>query len=163
MKSRFRTQYDSTVGIDPGIECTLEERKTQSEFAEDCDVNLLVARYRKTGVMPDVTQRASEALYGDFSAIPSRMEMFNIVENAWDAFNALPPDVRREFNNDAAEFLAATETLEGVERLKKVGLGKPTDPVKTPLEASVAPSAAGQAAPPEPQTAPSKTKTVKDS
>lgn len=151
--TRFRTQYDET--IDLGIACTQLECMTKSEFQDDTDVNLLVARWKKTGILPQ-TRDQTASIFGDFSAVPSRAEMHDLVLNAHDAFDQLPADVRKEFNNDPRTFLSACEHPSGVALLKKHGLGKP-EPTPSPD----APSAAVQAAASAPQTAPQPTKSDK--
>lgn len=139
--TRFRTQYDETSSVDPGIACTLEERKTKSEFAQECDVNLLIARWKKTGIAPQALD-ASKAVFGDFSQVPTRTEMHDLVSDAYDAFGQLPAEIRREFNNDPRVFVASSETPSGMALLVKHGLATVAAPTPSPASPE-----AGQAAP----------------
>lgn len=145
---QFRTQYDTPPRV--GVACTMEERRTKSEFAEDCDINILMARYRKTGVLPDAA-KAAAARYGDFTQVPTFEEMQQKLIAASELFAALPAKVRRQFGNDPGEFISAAQTPEGRELLISLGLGAEKAPESSeppsPSPAAPAPSAAGQAAP----------------
>lgn len=118
---QFNTRFNRTAK--PVITCTEEERRTKSEFTDDSDINKIMARYKKTGVFPEAF-KAGVAQYGDFSEIPTFMEMQNKVIAAQELFLALPAKVRRTFNNDPGEFIAAAETKEGRELLVSLGLGE---------------------------------------
>lgn len=140
---RFKTQFNYHSFPKQVVVCTMEERMTKSEFAAECDINRIMAKYRKTGVLPD-TSRAALARYMDVSDVPTFDVMHQMVEQARDAFAELPPEVRQEFNNDPVQFMTAVDSEKGVEKLRKAGL---LNPPSTPSPASPAPSAAGQAAP----------------
>lgn len=127
-KVKFLTRF-MRGGPKPKVLCTMEERRTKSEFKDDCDINLIISRYRKTGILPDLA-RAAAARFGDFSQIPSYQEMQDKLNAAEEMFAALPAKVRKEFDNDPGLFIAAADTEEGRETLKKLGLGKEVD---TPL------------------------------
>jgi len=138
----FKTRF--TVTARPVVECTLEERRTKSEFHDECDINKIMARYRRTGVLPEYAHQAA-AQYGDFSQIPSFAEMQHKIIAANELFGALPAIVRKQFDNDPGQFLEASQTAEGRSLLVKLGLGAPN-----PLDDSPAPSKASQKAPKEP-------------
>lgn len=118
---KFRTRFSERVS--PLVICSTEEGKTKSEFMDECDINKIMARYRRTGVLPE-SARMAAARYGDFSAVPSFMEMQDKILAANELFAALPAAVRKQFDNDPHEFLAASHTEEGQELLIKLGLGK---------------------------------------
>lgn len=141
----FRTRFSvigsgsrpriSFPGDDADPEVLIRERRTKQEFAKDCDINLIMARYRKTGVLPE-SARAAAARYGDFGQIPDFMEMQERILAANELFAALPAAVRKQFDNDPGQFIAASETKEGIELMKKLGLGK--DASSSPQEPSSA-------------------------
>lgn len=135
-----RTRYSDRVRVQLLIP---EDEKihVKSEFADECDINNIMARYRKTGVLPD-SARAAAARFGDFSDIPTYLEMQERVFAAEELFMALPAAVRDQFDNDPGKFLAASETKEGVELMTKLGLGN-TPPASDPLPGD--PLGAGQA------------------
>lgn len=159
----FKTRYNYDPSVDAGVECTLAERRTKSEFADECDINRIVARYKKTGILPDQS-KAALARYLDVSEVPSYSQMHDLVVSAHDAFASLPAKVRREFDNDPIAFMEASQSPEGRELLKSLGLGPEKAP--TPPEASAGAPAGGQPAsqapesqPNAPQQAPAPTKT----
>src|SRR3954464_15863274 len=119
---KFVTPYNYDPSVDSGLQCTEEERMTKSEFADDCDINRIFARYTKTGILPDAA-RAAAARFGDFSIRPTYAEMHDKLIAAEEMFLALPAEVRREFDNDPLQFVASADTPEGRKRLIDLGLG----------------------------------------
>lgn len=79
--------------------------RCKQSFREECDVNRIVARARKTGYLIDPTIVANrQAVFMDCSNI-DYMDMLNRVNVAQRAFDALPSDVRSKFDNDVAKLL----------------------------------------------------------
>lgn len=133
----FRTRYSHvSADVDPGLSCpdTPEDRRTKSEFADECDINLIMARFRKTGVLPQ-SAHAAAARYGDFSQVPDFMQMQDKLIAANELFAALPAAVRKQFDNDPGQFVAAADTKEGRALMVKLGLVPTGD-----TEASTPPS-----------------------
>ncbi|QKI28934.1 VP3 [Kummerowia striata gokushovirus] len=147
----FKTRFDRTPQVK--VLCSQEEKKTKSEFADECDINLIMARYRKTGILPQSALSAA-ARFGDFSQVPSFMEMQEKIIAAHELFEALPAAVRKQFDNDPGQFLEAAETKEGRDLLVKLGLG---NEASQPL-GERSPSAGGQPAAPAAQTPPAASK-----
>lgn len=149
-RTRFMAPFSS---VDPGVgfpgddahpDVLKRERRTKQEFKQDCDVNLIMAKYRKTGILPE-SAKAAAARYGDFSQIPDFMQMQEKIIAANELFASLPAAVRKQFDNDPGQFIAASETKEGVELMQKLGLGKEADP-KAPAPSPASPAVrAGQA------------------
>lgn len=111
-----------------------KERRTKSEFLKECDINMIMARYRKTGILGDPARQAA-ARFGDFSQVPTYQEMQQKVLDAHEVFMALPASVRKEFDNDPGAFISSADTPEGRDLLVKLGLGAPK-PVETPKAVS---------------------------
>lgn len=118
-----------------------DDGMTKQEFAEECDLNALMARYQRTGVLPQSDKRP---MYGDFSNLPDFMAAQEILLAATEAFNALPAVVRRQFDNDPAQFVAFAEDESNIDQLRVWGLAKPLDPpveAVEPAEPAIAPAA----------------------
>lgn len=98
-----------------------ETRRTKSEFKDDTDINQIVAKYRRTGILP-VSAHASAARYGDFSQIPDYAEMLLRVHAAEDLFNALPSIIRKKFDNNPQEFIKAVQSGSENELVERLGL-----------------------------------------
>lgn len=133
--------------------CQGESRARQS-FKEECDINYIMRRFEKTGVLEHVRQHGGR--YGDFLDVPQDYhEACNQVLVAEEMFLTLPAKVRKAFSNDPGELLAAVDAArngdaEQVERLQRIGLLQTAEPA-TPAEA---PAGARQGATGEPGTAP---------
>lgn len=120
---------------------------TRQEFAEDCDINVLMARYEKTGVISHVNQR--QPLYLDMSAVPDYHTALLQLQAAEAAFMSLPASVRREFDNDPAKFVAFAEDPENVSQMRTWGLAEPEKAPEAPMKVEVV--SAPVAAPPSPE------------
>lgn len=116
---RFRTRFSDRVSHP--VVCTMEERRTKSEFADDCDINKIMSRYRQTGILPE-SSKAALAQYGNFDQIPSFHEMQDRVLAAHELFSSLPAHVRKEFDNDPGRFIDSSQTAEGMALMVKLGL-----------------------------------------
>lgn len=151
---KFRTRFHETPRVQLVCPDTPEDRRTKSEFADECDINKIMARYKRTGVLPEFAQKAA-ARFGDFSQVPTFTEMQEKIIAANELFLALPAAVRKQFDNDPGQFIAASESQEGRELLVKLGLGKAKE---SQPPGSAPRSSAGQAEPDgaEPSGAPVK-------
>lgn len=113
----------------------------------DSDINNIMARYLKTGLVP---QSLAKPFFGDASALPSFMEAQQILIDANLAFEALPAKIRDRFNNSPAKFLEFMGDEDNKSEALALGLLKPEDealpeaPPKEPAKgkASSAPSEA---------------------
>lgn len=72
--------------------------KTQQQFKDQCDINLIMKKYRETGQISHLKQNRGQFL--DVSNIPSYQEALNTVISAQNSFQSLPSDVRKKFGND---------------------------------------------------------------
>lgn len=78
-------------------------------------------KYQITGVLGDPTRLAS-ARYGDFAALPSFQEAANRVAQTTQFFESLPSQLRKEFGNDVANFVAFITNPDNIDRAKELGL-----------------------------------------
>jgi len=84
---------------------------TRQSEAASCDVNKIVERFKRTGILPPV---ARQGFYADVAELGGYREVLDRVEEARGYFSQLPAATRAEFNNDPAAFLdyVATATVE---------------------------------------------------
>lgn len=123
-----------------------DESKTQQSFADEVDINTIVARALKTGLLGDPSSIASrQAIFGDFSEIGSYQESLNKVIAAQNAFNELPADVRSRFNNDPGKLMEFIADDKNRPEAESLGLVVKKE-VTAPLGAEVTPPA-GNATP----------------
>lgn len=93
--------------------------RTRQSDAESCDVNVIVRRYHKTGVLP-VANR--EVFFADVSQLGDYFTVLNHVREAEKGFMRLPAAVRTRFGNDAAAFLDFCGNPENRGELVEMGL-----------------------------------------
>lgn len=99
--------------------------RTKQANKSETDINLMVARYKKTGMFTNLNPR--EPKYGDFSEAVSLEEAFHRVATANQEFMKLPAQVRALANNDPVTLLEMLADEGATAALIEAGL-----PVKTP-------------------------------
>lgn len=90
------------------------ESLTEQHHKKTCDINKIIARYAKTGLIDHV--RKHQGTYGDVSGHDFKTAQDLIAEQK-SIFHELPAEVRAEFDNDPANYLDLVMTDEGVEQL----------------------------------------------
>jgi len=96
--------------------------KTQQHFKKECDINNIIARYKKTGLLGNPLSAGRRPFYGDFSKIGSLQESLDIVIKAKSSFERLPASTKAKFNNDPATLLAFVSDDKNVAEAVKLGL-----------------------------------------
>ena len=126
MKQRFRTAYDfgetqkyGFVNADPETG-EVYESMTAQEFAPFCDVNRIIARWEKTGVLEHTARFQGQ--YGVFVGPESYHAAMNRIMDVQSMFNTLPARMREEFGNDPGAFLRYVGDPENYEEMAKRGL-----------------------------------------
>jgi len=109
--------------------------RTRQEFAAECDINTIMARYERTGVVSHVAARPPA--YLDLSDVPDLMGALAVLEAAGAAFDGLPAHIRREFDNDVPKFVAFAEDPANIDRLREWGLAEPLPVPGSPLPQAV--------------------------
>lgn len=117
----FGTRYAPRNGKsdDVGSTSISDASLTRQEFAAECDINLIMARYLKTGVFPPGLPIGR---YADFSDVGDYREALEILDVAREQFAGLPAKIRDEFGNDPAKFLEAVRNPENRERFAELGM-----------------------------------------
>jgi len=95
-------------------------KRTKSEFAKECDINHIMAKFDKTGRLPALIKQ--NPIYGDFTTLPSYMEAQQIIINANNQFDALSRELKGKFNGRPEEFLAYVNDPANKAELQKEGL-----------------------------------------
>lgn len=104
---------------DVSIDCS-EPKLTDQSFKNQCDINVIMANYAKTGVFGHVN--SSEPKYIDNSNIPSLEQAFEVVYAAEEAFYELPADIRKLMDNDPSQLENFISNKENAELLLKHGV-----------------------------------------
>lgn len=98
---------------------------TQQHFKEECDVNNILAKFVRTGVLPANCRPGD---YFDCSNIQDYQDCLNRVIEAQDHFNALPAGLRKHFQNDPGNFLEFIENPDNLQRGIEIGLYAQVEP-----------------------------------
>lgn len=121
---------------DDGLKCE-DDSLTDQHFKDECDVNKIMERYIKTGCLVDpLIMPRNEGFFGDVSEAPDYLEAQNTIIRAQTAFDALPGQIRKRFNNNPAELIAFMADSKNKDEAKKLGLVQAKDIpiVKEPVE-----------------------------
>lgn len=106
-----RKRYTTEVG---------KESRTKQSFRDECDINRIMKRHAKTGLIDHLSTR--EPHYGDFSAAVDLHTAMEQVRAAQDDFAALPSEVRNLCLNDPEVLLRALASPEETAALFDAGL-----------------------------------------
>lgn len=147
---KFFTKYNPPAS--PGVRFN-EPSLTEQNHAQEVDINALVARYNRTGVLGTATQ-VREMFFGDFSEIGTRFDAEMDIARAKQSFLALPSSVRAEFSQDPRVFLAEVDKLGSdpgvLEKFVRLGICHKPAPkvgsVEHPADVSAAQKAVGELA-----------------
>ena len=110
------------VQLHPGV------GMTKQSFAEESNINLIMKKYEKTGLLEHFNQY--EGRYGDFINYADYHSSMNLIREADEAFMTIPASVRAKFNNDPAKFLEFAQDEKNIDELIEMGLARATP--KTP-------------------------------
>lgn len=123
---------------------------TKQSFKNECDINRIMARYTKTGVIEHLNRNKPE--YGFAPEVDFRQAL-ELIDKASDMFDKLPAKIRAKFDNDPGKFLGFVENPENRSEAALMGLlnEEATLEEAEKLEAS---DSASAPVPPAPETAP---------
>lgn len=78
---------------------------TQQQFKDECDINKIMDRYLRTGVLSDPLDKRGTPKYGDYADLGNYMDHMNKVVEANEMFEALPASIRKRFNNNPGDLI----------------------------------------------------------
>lgn len=96
--------------------------RTKQSFKDECDINVIMGRYMKTGVLNFVNRFAPQ--YSDVSGIDYQEAMFTVAQ-ARSMFQQLPAQIRDQFRNDPAQFLDFVHDPANAAEMAQMGLLTP--------------------------------------
>lgn len=92
---------------------------TEQAHKDDCDINSIVKRYKKTGVISHVSR--FEANYGDMTGDDFKTSTDKILKAKQD-FKTLPANIRKEFKNNPAKLLEFMENPDNRDKAIELGI-----------------------------------------
>jgi phage internal scaffolding protein len=99
------------------------ESVVQQAFKDECDVNRILQKYDKTGLITHVAR--AQAQYGDFTQVNEYQVALNTVIQAQASFEELPSSVRKRFGNDPGAFIEFVTNPENLDEMVTLGLAQP--------------------------------------
>lgn len=134
----FRTGFNGYADMHPSLDAVLaceDESLTVQADAVDADINVIVKRFMRTGILPQVER---PPLDGDFSNVGDYHEAMNLIRAADESFMRLDAAVRTRFDNDPGKFVAFCSDEKNLDEMRKMGLAVAKEPVVVPVVAEPA-------------------------
>lgn len=103
--------------------------RTKQSFKDECDINQIMSRYQKTGVLDFVAKHAPQ--YGDSTGVDFRQGLDTVIR-ARQMFEDLPSSIRAKFQNDPGAFLDFCSDPANRSEMAEMGLLKPEPEVAPP-------------------------------
>lgn len=114
--------YDvDQVSNETGLRCD-DPSLTQQQFKEEADINTIVDRFLKSGVLPTAVNMPQ---YVDYEGVFDFQSAMNVVRKADENFMRLDAKVRARFNNSPQAFLEFFANPENAEEAVRLGLAIP--------------------------------------
>lgn len=119
IRSAYTKRQPSKTNIkDFGESLAVQEQK------ESTDINNILKRFDKTGLIDHVNQ--NEAQYGEFAQYDLHHHM-NTVAKIQSTFNELPATVKKQFNNSPQEWIEHLANPQNVEDMKDGVIDNPVE------------------------------------
>lgn len=115
---KFKNPYDRQVSA--GI-INDEPSMTQQHFEHECNINNIMCRYMKTGILPDPLSSSSPT-YADVSDFPSFEEAQNKLCRVKECFEGLPSEQRRQFGDNVNNFVQFMSDTNNLEKAHQMGI-----------------------------------------
>jgi phage internal scaffolding protein len=130
---RSAYNYDMDLASDKsGLQC-LDPSLTQQQFKEESDINTIVDRFMKSGVLPTPVNMPQ---YLDSEGVFDFQTAMNYVRQADENFMRMDAKVRARFNNSPQEFLEFFANPDNVDEAIRLGLAVPQAVAETQVSAS---------------------------
>jgi len=121
----FRTPYTAEVNHQLSEATQIgftQPSRTKQSYAGDADINNIVARFLKTGVLPD-NIRSGGWVSQDFTKAPEDYQTaMHVLIAAKDQFMSLPAKLRDKFKNDPGQLESWLADPDNLEDSYKFGL-----------------------------------------
>lgn len=129
VKVTYAPQYDKNGVLELVVSGQENLYDYIQSFAESCDIHVLLARYNDGD--ESILSRV-QGFYGDVTDMPKTYaEVLNSVIAGENAFMKLPVEVRAEFNHSFAEWMAAMDQPDFVQRMSKFDRNSSVSPDTT--------------------------------
>jgi len=125
--------YDMDLASDKsGLQCD-DASLTQQQFKEESDINTIVSRFMKSGVLPTPVNMPQ---YVDYEGVFDFQSAMNVIRQADENFMRMDAKVRARFNNNPQEFLEFFGNPENTQEAIRLGLALPQAVAETKVSAA---------------------------
>lgn len=125
--------YDRDLASEEsGLKC-LDPSLTQQQFKDEADINTIVDRFMKSGVLPTA---ATMPQYVDYEGVFDFQTAMNAVRQADENFMRMDAKIRARFNNSPQEFLQFFSDPENTDEAIRLGLALPKAVAETQVSAA---------------------------
>lgn len=101
-----------------------DKTRTQQNYKEDSDVNNVMKRFNRTGVLTTGMQGNRQPMFGNFTSMDFQ-SMMNTLVDAQQAFAMLPSRIRGRFKNDPYQVVRFVENPDNYDEAVRLGLLAP--------------------------------------
>lgn len=95
----------------------------QQQFKDECDINKIMAKYQKSGLVTHVAQY--QGRYDDFTVLPDFKTALDTMNEAQAMFLTIPSDIRAQFENDPGKFVEFATDPKNLDQMRDLGLAPP--------------------------------------
>ena len=113
----FRTHYSPQLRVSFETE---GESLTEQQFAEESQILNKIRKYDSQGFFDSINRNPAQ--YNDFTQVKDLADAIDQIEQARDAFQTIPSDIRKKFNNSPSEFFDFASKESNYDELVKLGL-----------------------------------------
>lgn len=125
--------YDRDLASEEsGLKC-LDDSLTQQQFKDEADINTIVDRFMKSGVLPTPVNMPQ---YVDYEGVFDFQSAMNAVRQADENFMRMDAKLRARFNNSPQEFLEFFANPENTDEAIRLGLAIPKAVAETQVSAA---------------------------
>lgn len=109
-----------------------EPSLTKQSFKDECDLNLIMKRFKNQNGEEFLNRYRGylQGDYGDFSDVVDYRTALDRVKRANEAFDGLPAEVRRKFENDPGVFIEFATNPANHDEMVSLGLATKRAPVQ---------------------------------
>lgn len=128
------------------LACPAGSSMTKQSFKAECDINEIVRKFVRTGVVEPKSLERRSAMFADVSGLDDYQSALHAIDAARAGFDTLPAGVRDRFGNDPAGLLVALANPANADEFVRLGLlrGPEAPPVdKGPVGNTVGPVGPG--------------------
>jgi len=94
---------------------------TKQSMRDECDINVIMKKYAKTGLTNFVSARK-----GEYMEVPNIdfHEAMNLITKSNEMFDDMPSELRKRFRNDPGEFMDFVHDPNNLEEMYSLGLAQ---------------------------------------